>query len=187
MKDKRLLSTLFWTFFKIGSFTFGGGYAMIPLIEREVVDTHHWVSREEILDILAVAQSLPGAIAINSSTLIGYKMAGKTGALISTLGMVLPSFLIILLIAMVFSAFQENEWVRTAFVGIRAAVVGLIAIAGYNMFRAAVKDKIGVGILVVTLVLLFLLDVHPILLLIGGAGFGILLYTLFPEKGRGAR
>jgi len=101
--------------------------------------------------------------------------------------MVLPSFLIILIIAMVFSAFQENEWVRTAFVGIRAAVVGLIVIAGYNMFKAAVKDKIGIGILVVTLFLLFLLDVHPILLLIGGAGFGILLYILFPEKGRGSR
>jgi chromate transporter len=182
MKEKHLLRNLFWTFFKIGGFTIGGGYAMIPLIEREVAETHRWVTREEILDILAVSQSLPGAIAINSSTLIGYKMAGKTGAVVSTLGMILPSFLIILVIASIFSVFQENEWVRTVFVGIRAAVVGLIAIAGYNMFKAAVKDVFGVVILVAALAILFAFDVHPIFLLIGGAAVGLFLFWVFPEK-----
>jgi len=115
---KKLLK-LFWIFFKIGAFTFGGGYAMIPLIEREMVEKQKWLSDDEIIDMFAVAESIPGAIAINTSTFIGYKVAGYWGAIVAMFGVALPSFLIITIIAAVFSQFQDLPLVKAAFEGIR--------------------------------------------------------------------
>src|SRR5574344_679597 len=119
--------TLFITFVRIGAFTIGGGYAMLPLIQREVVD-RGWMSKEEFIDLFAVAQSLPGVFAVNISIFVGYKLKKLTGSVICALGTILPSFLIILAIALFFTQFRENEWVEKAFKGLRPAVVALIAV-----------------------------------------------------------
>jgi chromate transporter len=119
--------TLFITFVRIGAFTIGGGYAMLPLIHREVVD-RGWMSKEEFIDLFAVAQSLPGVFAVNISIFVGYKLKKLTGSVICALGTILPSFLIILAIALFFTQFRENEWVEKAFKGLRPAVVALIAV-----------------------------------------------------------
>ena len=126
------MNTIYWeafrTFFRIGIFTLGGGYAMIPLIEEEVVNRHKWVAKEEMLDLIAIAQSCPGVFAINIATFVGYKLKQTKGALAATVGTALPSFLIILAIAIFFSAFKENRIIAAMFRGIRPAVVALIAI-----------------------------------------------------------
>ena len=132
----------FKTFFRIGGFTIGGGYAMIPLIESEVVDKHRWLSRKEFLDIIAIAQSCPGVFAINMSVFIGYKMRKLPGAICSAFGTALPSFIIILLIAMFFANFQDNPVVEAIFRGVRPAVVALIAAPLFKMAKTAMKDKI---------------------------------------------
>ena len=117
---------LFFTFLKIGAFTFGGGYAMIPIIQKEVVDKKKWLTEEDILDVVAIAESTPGPIAINAATFVGYKVAGFFGALCSTLGVVLPSFLIILLVSVFYKKFSQAQVVKNAFWGIRIAVLALI-------------------------------------------------------------
>ena len=129
---KRLI-TLFTTFFKIGAFTFGGGYAMIPLIQRETVEKHKWITEDDILDIIAIAESTPGPIAINSATFVGYKTAGFLGAVMATLGVVLPSFCIILVISYVLREFREIKAVQYAFEGIRAGVLALLIKALVSM------------------------------------------------------
>jgi chromate transporter len=125
--DARKLVRMFLTFFRIGAFTIGGGYAMLPLIEREFVEKQGWVSEDEIVDIFAIVQSVPGVIAINSSIFIGYRIAGLAGALAATLGMVLPSFIIISVIAAFFVQFRDIPAVQNAFAGIRAGVTALFA------------------------------------------------------------
>lgn len=120
------LRTIFLSFFKIGLFTFGGGYAMIPLIEREVIDNRRWVERKEFLDLLTLAQSVPGPISLNTSVFVGYKIRGLRGAAAALLGVVLPSFAIILMIALFFSDIRHNPVVDAAFKGMRPAVVALI-------------------------------------------------------------
>ena len=117
--------TLFLTFFKIGAFTFGGGYAMIPLIQKEVVDNHKWVTADDILEVIAIAESTPGPIAVNAATFVGYKFGGFLGAFMATLGVVTPSFFIIVLLSSVISRFQDNKVVQYAFFGIRAGVLAL--------------------------------------------------------------
>jgi len=185
--DKRtnikLLIDIFMTFFKIGSVTFGGGYAMIPIIEREVITNKGWVkNEEEIIDVFAVSESIPGAIAINSSTFVGYKIAGKYGAIAAMLGVVLPSFIIITLIAAFFSKFQDNEIVQAAFMGIRSAVVALILMAAIKVAKKAVKDKLSTIITLVTILLILILDIHAIFTVIGGALIGLIVYFAAPHK-----
>ena len=131
---KNILS-LFLTFLKIGAFTFGGGYAMIPLIQKEVAEKKKWISDEDILDIIAIAESTPGPIAINSATFIGSKVAGVLGSAAATLGVVLPSFVIIAAISLVLAEFQDIKAVQYAFFGIRAGVLALIIKAFFTMFK----------------------------------------------------
>ena len=121
-----MLLELFTTFFKIGLFTFGGGYAMIPLIEREVIEKKRWVEKRDFLDMLVLAQSTPGPIAVNTSVFVGYKVAGTPGAVMATLGTVLPSFIVILLLALFFAEVRDNRYVDAAFRAMRPAVVALI-------------------------------------------------------------
>lgn len=180
---KKLLK-LFWIFFKIGAFTFGGGYAMIPLIEREMVEKQKWISGDEIIDIFAVAESVPGAIAINTSTFIGYKVAGFWGAIVAMFGVALPSFLIITIIAAVFSQFQDLPLVKAAFEGIRAAVVALITVSGIKIAKSAIKNKIAMLITLVAFVLLVFVDVHAIVLIILGAIAGLLMSWHAAKAGR---
>jgi chromate transporter len=181
----RQLMEIFMSFFRIGCFTFGGGYAMIPLIEKEVVTKKEWIKEEDIIDIFAVSQSIPGAIAINSATFIGYKIAGRLGALSATLGVVLPSFIIITIIAAFFGRFQDNPYVQRAFIGIRATVVGFIAMAAWKIGKKSVKDKFTAGIAAVTILLVIVLDIHAIYIIIAGALAGILAFKLFPKRLQG--
>ena len=141
------LFTLFLTFLKIGAFTFGGGYAMIPLIQREAVENHHWVTDEDILDIVAIAESTPGPIAINCATFTGHKIAGIPGAIAATMGMVLPSFAIIYLISMFLEHFLELAFVANAFRGIKVAVGLLILEAGLKMAKKSKKTPLTRGII----------------------------------------
>ena len=138
---KRIPKTLslFLTFMKIGLFTFGGGYAMIPLIQRETVENKKWISDEDILEIVAIAESTPGPIAINAATFIGYRVAGFLGALAATLGVVLPSFAIITVVSFVLTEFQNVRWIQYAFNGIRAGVLALIVKALWSMYKQSPK------------------------------------------------
>ena len=131
---------LFWTYIKIGTFTIGGGYAMLPLIEREVVDKHHWIDGQEFLDMIALAQAAPGLIAVNSAIFIGWKIYGWRGIVATVLGAILPSFIIILLIAMVFRDIHEYPMVEAVFKGVRPAVVALIAATVVRMSKNIFKN-----------------------------------------------
>ena len=159
------------TFFKIGIFTLGGGYAMIPLIEEEVVNRHKWVSKDEMLDLIAIAQSCPGVFAINIAIFIGYKLNKLRGALAASFGTALPSFLIILVIAMFFHQFKDNAVVAAMFKGIRPAVVALIAVPTFNLAKQAKLNKFTLWIPVVSALLIWLMGVSPIWIIIAaGAG-----------------
>jgi chromate transporter len=179
------MSNLYWelfkTFFKIGLFTLGGGYAMIPLIEEEVVNRHRWVSKEEMLDLIAIAQSCPGVFAINVAIFIGYKLKSTRGAIATALGTALPSFVIILLIAMFFQQFKENKVVAAIFRGIRPAVVALIAVPTFNLARRAQLNKFTLWIPIASALLIWLMGVSPIWIIIVAA-IGGLLYGLVKPR-----
>ncbi|WP_321335376.1 chromate transporter [uncultured Bacteroides sp.] len=158
-------------FFKIGLFTIGGGYAMIPLIENEIVTKRDWISKEDFLDLLAIAQSAPGVMAINIAIFIGYKLKGIRGSLASTLGVALPSFVIILSIALFFHNFKENQIVERIFKGIRPAVVALIAAPTFNMAKLAKINRYTIWIPVVSALVIWLLDFSPVwIIIIAGTG-----------------
>jgi chromate transporter len=174
---------LFFSFLKIGATTFGGGYAMLPVIRQEVVLTKRWLTSEEFVDVLAIAQSSPGAVAINTAIFIGFKMAGVPGAFSALLGTVLPSFLIILLIAGMFAQFAQYPQVLAAFAGIRPAIAALIAAAVVKLGKPVLKDRQNVILTVFFLLLAVYADVHPALVIILGALTGITLFrTAEKEK-----
>jgi len=156
----------FRTFFKIGMFTLGGGYAMIPIIEAEVVDKHKWVSKEVFLDLIAIAQSCPGVFAINISTFIGYKLRKTPGAIACALGTALPSFIIILLIAMFFHRFQDNPVVASIFRGIRPAVVALIAVPTFRLAQSAKITWSNCWIPIACALAIWMFGVSPILIIL---------------------
>ena len=165
----------FKTFFNIGAFTLGGGYAMIPMIEAEVVNKRQWITKEEFNELIAIAQSCPGVFAINVSIFIGYKLRKIKGALSASIGTALPSFLIILIIAMFFKQTQTNEVLTAVFRGIRPAVAALIAVPTYNM---AVETKISLAncwIPIASALLIWALGVNPIYVILA-AGVGGFLY-----------
>ena len=173
-----MYSELFRTFFHIGIFTLGGGYAMIPLIEEEVVNKHRWVEKEEMLDLIAIAQSCPGVFAITIAIFIGYKLHKIRGAVCTTLGTVLPSFLIILAIAIFFKQFEDNKVVAAIFRGIRPAVVALIAVPAFRLGQQAKLNRYTVWIPVVCALAIWALGVSPIYIIIiaGLAGY---LYGMY--------
>ncbi|MDO4172169.1 MAG: chromate transporter [Prevotellaceae bacterium] len=172
------MKSLFLTFFRIGLFTIGGGYAMIPLIEAEVVNKRQWIDRTLFTDLIAVAQSCPGVFAINISIFIGYRLRGVPGAIVTALGTALPSLIIILAIAMFFRNFQNVPWVAAMFAGIRPAVVALLAIPTWNMTKSAGVSLINCWIPVASAMLIWLLGVNPIYIILA-AGLGGYLYGQF--------
>lgn len=162
---------LFLIFAKIGLFTIGGGYAMVPLIEKEIVDKRKWIAREDFIDLLAISQSTPGVFAVNISIFIGYKIRGFRGSLATTLGAVMPSFIIILAIAIFFQNFKENAIIEKIFKGIRPAVVALIAAPTFGMAKSAKINRYNIWIPVVSALLIWLLGFSPIwVILIAGLG-----------------
>ena len=173
-----MLSSLFRTFFHIGIFTLGGGYAMIPLIEEEVVKRHEWLEKEEMLNMIAIAQSCPGVFAINISIFIGYKLRRLSGAVAAALGTALPSFLIILAIAIFFKTFQDNRVIAAMFRGIRPAVVALLAVPTFNMARSARIGWTNCWIPVVSALAIWLLGVSPIYIILA-AGIAGYIYGMY--------
>ena len=163
----------FGIFFKIGAFTIGGGYAMVPLIENEIVTKRNWISKDDFIDLLAIAQSAPGILAVNISIFIGYKLRGIRGSLVTALGTVLPSFVIILAIAMFFHNFKDNPIVERIFKGIRPAVVALIAAPTFSMAKSAKVNRYTLWIPVISALLIWLLGFSPIWIIIavGVGGF----------------
>jgi chromate transporter len=177
---------MFYSFFKIGAFTIGGGYAMIPLIEKEVVDKKQWIDREEFVDMLALSQSAPGPIAINTAIFVGYKMAGPVGVIFTLLGSVLPSFLIILIIAAFFTGIKDSAAVERMFKGIRPAVVALIAAPVIRMGKSAKITKKTIIIPIIATILVAFLKVTAVYVIIAAAVLGI-IYGRFIKKGGDAR
>ena len=170
------LLKLFLTFFRIGLFTIGGGYAMIPLIEKYVVERTRWLSKEEFVDLLAVAQSAPGVFAVNMSIFIGYKLRRLRGAVAAAMGCVAPSVIIILLIAMFFNGFRENEIVNNVFKGLRPAVVALIAAPVFSLAKSARIGWTNVWIPVLSALLIVAMGLSPVyiimLAVVGGIVWG---------------
>ena len=174
MKNKiKTLLSLFLTFMKIGGFTFGGGYAMIPLIQRETVENKKWIGEDDVLDIVALAESTPGPIAINAATFVGYKVGGFFGAFFATFGVILPSFVIILAISMVLERFRELKAVQYAFEGIRAGVLALILKSLWTMFRKISKEVIPYVIMALSFIIATFTDINVLFVIIGSAVFGI--------------
>lgn len=171
-----MLIKIFITFFKIGSFSFGGGYAMLPLIMREVVDTHAWVGPQEFADVVAISQVTPGPIAINSATYIGFKTAGYPGAIMATLGVTLPSLIIMLIISRFFIKFKGNKYLEAALNSLKKATVGLIAAAAILVAKGAFVDYKSLIIFVVAFIATLKYKMDPILLTIIAGIAGFLLY-----------
>lgn len=182
----RLRNISFWsmfsTFFKIGAFTLGGGYAMIPIIEEEVVKKRKWIDGELFTDLIAVAQTCPGVFAANISIFIGYKLRKTKGAMVTCLGTCLPSFLIILLIAMFFHQFMDIPWIAAMFRGIRPAVVALIAVPTFNLaWRTGINLRT-VWIPVVSALLIWLCGVNPIWIIIAAGIGGYVWGRIWPSR-----
>ena len=174
---------LFTTFFKIGLFTFGGGYAMIPLIQREAGEKQHWITDDDLTEILAIAESTPGPIAINSATFIGFRAAGFRGSFCATLGVVMPSFLVISLLSSILEAVKDNQIVKYAFFGIRAGVLAMIFKALWGLVKKMPKQALPCILAAAAFVLTAVLNVSTILTLVLCAAVG-LAATLIEKKRR---
>ena len=178
---KKLLD-LFLTFAKVGVMTFGGGYAMLPILQREVVDNKGWATEEELMDYFAIGQCTPGVIAVNTATFIGQKQGGTIAAIFTTLGVVFPSLVIISLLAGVIEAFSHLVWVQNAFGGIRVCVCVLITNAVVKLFKKAVVDKITLVIFLAVALGSTLLDVSPVIFVILAAIAGITIKAMGGKK-----
>lgn len=176
------LFDLFWTFCKIGALTFGGGYAMLPLIQREIVENKKWSTEKEILDYYAVGQCTPGVIAVNTATFIGYKLRGIIGGIVATLGVIFPSIVIILIIAAFLQNFADLAIVQSAFAGIRVAVVALIITTVVKLIKSSIKDYLGVIIAIIAFVVSAFIGLSPVYVVIAAALTGFISKGLRGDK-----
>ena len=183
--SKESLFQLFVSFIKIGLFTFGGGYAMLPMLEKETVEKHGWITNSELLDIFSISQVTPGPIAINSATYIGYKIRGFWGSLVCTLGVALPSFVIILLIAGLLYRFISNEWVAYAFEGIRICIVFLMILSVIKLAKADKKSPFYFIVLGISFVVATFTEFNIILLLLIMLAAGIIYRVICRRKDNG--
>ncbi len=178
----KLLLQMFFTFAKVGVMTFGGGYAMLPILQREVVDNKGWATEEELMDYFAIGQCTPGVIAVNTATFIGQKNKGFWGAIFATVGVVFPSLVIISLLAGVIETFSHLVWVQNAFGGIRVCVCVLIANAVVKLFKKAVVDIPTLLIFLLVAAGSVFLDLSPVIFVVAAAFAGILLKVLGGKK-----
>jgi len=169
---------IFCTFFKRGSFTFGGGFAMIPLIEREIVDKKKWITQSDMIDILTISQSFPGAVAVNTAIFIGRRVGGYIGALSALLGVILPSFLIIIIVAKIFEYISSIDAVIAALKGVSSAVIALLVITALRVGKASIKYTISPLITVIALILLLVIGIHPIYIVMLGIALGLIIYGI---------
>ena len=186
MKKFKELLLLFWTFFKIGIITFGGGYAMVAIIEREFVERKKWLTEEEFTDVLAVAESTPGPISVNSATFIGYKRGGVLGSLLSTLAVTLPSFIIIFVISLFLDEFMKFELVQKAFKGIQCAVAVLVISSAFKLSKGIEWNVFNIILIVISAAAMlaidiFTLDISTIFIILFGAIVGIIVCYI-PKK-----
>ena len=173
---------MFWTFARIGAMTFGGGYAMLPILQREIVENKGWATEEELMDYFAIGQCTPGVIAVNTATFIGQKMKGTLGGICTTLGVVFPSLVIISALATVIEAFSHIGWVQNAFGGIRVCVCVLILNAVVKLYKKAVVDKITFAIFLLVVLGSTFLDLSPVVFVLAAAVAGIILKNLGGKK-----
>lgn len=183
MKKGKLILNLFFTMLKIGFFTFGGGYGMIALLESELVEKKKWIEKDEFVDMIAIAESTPGPIAVNASTYVGYKIAGFMGSLLAMIGVCLPSFIIIFLISLFFEKFVALKYVAYAFKGIQVCVTFLIFLAGIKLFKNMKKNIFNFILLFITMVLvivfnLFKVSFSTIYFILISALIGIFIYLI---------
>ena len=185
-----ILLELFWSFFQIGLFSFGGGYAALPLIQAQVVETHHWLTLSELSDLVTISQMTPGPIAINAATFVGTQIAGPVGAVVCTAGCVLPSCVLVSLLAWAYARWRDLPALRGALYGLRPAVVALIAGAGLSLLiqalwgeaglRTALPDPLAAGLFLLAFLVLRRWKPDPGAVMLGCGGLGILAYELFP-------
>ena len=173
------LKYLWFTFFYVGLFTIGGGYAMLPLLEKEVVYKHKWLSREELLDVFAIGQSTPGIIALNVATYVGVGQRGIIGGIIATAGMIMPSLCIIIVIASFVQEISQIPVVLSIFEGIRTVVAALLISAVYTMGKKTIKNGLSLFILFGGFVLIAFFSISPIWVVLGGGSLGVVVYVLF--------
>lgn len=182
-----MLLSLFFIFFKIGIFTFGGGYAMIANIKEVIVEKKKWITEEEFMQIVTISESTPGPIAINMATFIGYKKKGVLGSTLATLGVVLPSFIIIFIISLFLEQFMSNQYVKYAFYGINAAVSFLILKAGINLFIKLEKKVLPILTFIIVCIILLVFEVlainlSSIIFIVIGGLIGIVYYGVIQNK-----
>ena len=180
-KFKKALK-LFVTFFKIGAFTFGGGYAMIPLIQHAVVEKNKWITDDDILEIVAISESTPGPIAVNSATFVGYRICGVLGSIAATLGVVVPSFLIMLCVFFILNQFKDLPVVQYAFVGIRACVLALVLKALLSMYKKCEKTWVSFTVIAFAVFSSVILSVNTFYIIISSAVFGLVTYSVLRRR-----
>ncbi|MXI85842.1 chromate transporter [Sphaerochaeta halotolerans] len=173
---------LYLTFLKIGGLTFGGGYAMLPMLQREVIDIHHWVTEEEVLDIYAIGQCSPGIIAVNTATMIGYRKRGISGAIAATLGEVTPSLVLITMLATILLQIQDNIWVQRAFGGIRVAVCALITQSVFTLSKKSLIDVPTVLLYVATVAATLAFSLSPLMVIPAAILYGLVVQRLKRRK-----
>lgn len=178
---KKLLD-LFASFFKIGLFTFGGGYAMLPMLQREVVDKHGWVAEDDVLDYYAIGQCTPGVIAVNTATFVGNRVGGVIGSAVATVAVVFPSLIIIMLISTILNSLSQFEIVQHALAGIRVGVAVLIVVSVSKLFKKGVKDLLGYVVFGISLLALVIFDISPIWLVLAAVVVGVVKALKGGEK-----
>lgn len=172
-KINNIYLQMFQSFFKVGSMSIGGGYVMLPMIQKEVVDVRKWCTEEEVFDFYTLGQSLPGMISVNTATLIGYKLRGIRGAIVSTLGMILPSLVIIMLVASFFSNIKDNIYVQASFNAIRAAVVAIIGAAVVRMGKSGIQSVFSMVLAILAFLLVYIIGISPIFVILAGIAVGV--------------
>lgn len=177
-----MLKELFISFFKIGLFTFGGGYAMLPLIEKELVEKRKWITEEELLEMFIISQMTPGTIAINASTFIGNKKSGKLGGFVASLGIIFPSLIIITLIYNFLGESFDNPIINSIFLGIRACIIGLIGSSTLKICKKSFISGVSYIIFIIAFILLLIFNINPILLITLGALLGATATFFLPNK-----
>ena len=181
-KEKTSLWLLFWTFAKMGVMTFGGGYAMLPILQREVIDNRGWATEEELMDYFAIGQCTPGVIAVNTATFCGYRVYGFRGAVFATLGVLFPPILIVLVISAFFWSFAENPWVQYALTGVRACVCALIINSAIKLGKKAILDVPAFLVFLVVFLLAAFVGLSPAILVICAGCFGLAYQKIRKER-----
>lgn len=188
MSNLKKAFKLFLAFFKIGAFTFGGGYAMIPLIQHEVTEKNPWITDEDMLDIVAIAESTPGPIAVNSATFVGFRVCGVIGSVAATLGVVLPSFLIMLCVFFLLNQFQHLQAVQYAFMGIRACVLALVFKALLSMYKKCEKTWVSYTVIafavITSVVIAKYVPINTFYIIIAAAVFGLVSYSVLRRRAK---